>query len=697
MPNVFNYIKPTEKCARNAFDLGNKHVYSAKAGMIVPVKAIHTVPGDHFEIKISDFTQTFPMNTAAFLRGRKEFALYFVPYKQSWSNFNQYIATREDVYSSNMNSITYEPRMSLYDIQLICLEFVALYCHDVILPNVFKERSSHHSTLLDQINPNRIYTPLVLTSGFYNKTSTSYTAKDYLYDVFGYPRWNNVLRKLDMLGYGNFFPFFDIFIKNYESSIRTTETITYDKFFELLNSALSYAKSQFSNFKNRYVNLYPITTYNKVYYDMFRNSYYELDYDVRNYNLDFKLCNNVSTSIVQIQDIPITFFDIQYHQWKKDLFTAVLPDTQFGAVSLLPSSGSAGNVVFTSTTTSSDLNRYSLATGDPVTGDHNIQVVNRNGTSKMYAPDIDSTIVHNHSITGGATLTGITTSFDVLALKRAEALQGYRQALLRAGNKTSDVFRAVFGRAPRYDEDAHPYFIDAFGEDIFVDAVVSIAETNLENADKQNSSGKLGDLGGRALMNGNSDTIKFDSSDFGIILIVQYIVPQSEYNSYMLDPHLANLTPEDHWIPAFENLGFSPVIGEYLNNSISLTSEKLNRVLGYVPRYFEFKCDVDKVHGSFCEVASSSLYRGHAVVSGSTLVDRTASFTGELSHWVTPRSDMQATSTTLTRNFYVDPAVLDNVFLVAADGTYSTDQFICNTYLDVKAVRPMSVLGLPNF
>lgn len=93
MPNVFNYIKPTEKCARNAFDLGNKHVYSAKAGMIVPVKAIHTVPGDHFEIKISDFTQTFPMNTAAFLRGRKEFALYFIPYKQSWSNFNQYMAS----------------------------------------------------------------------------------------------------------------------------------------------------------------------------------------------------------------------------------------------------------------------------------------------------------------------------------------------------------------------------------------------------------------------------------------------------------------------------------------------------------------------------------------------------------------------------------------------------------------------------
>lgn len=694
MPNVFNYIKPTEKCARNAFDLGNKHVYSAKAGMIVPVKAIHTVPGDHFEIKISDFTQTFPMNTAAFLRGRKEFALYFVPYKQSWSNFNQYIATREDVYSSNMNSITYEPRMSLYDIQLICLEFVALYCHDIILPKVFKERSSNHSTLLDEINPNRVYTPFVLTSGFYNKTSTAYKAKDYLYDVFGYPRWNNVLRKLDMLGYGNFFPFYDTFIKNYENSITITDTITYAKFLEILNYDLSYAKSQFSTFNYRYVNLYPITTYNKVYYDMFRNSYYELDYDVRNYNLDFKICNSASTSIVQVQDIPVTFFDIQYHQWKKDLFTAVLPDTQFGAVSILPSSSASSTSVELEASTGSDYKRYNLANGDQITSDTRITLKHDQGTY-MFGTDIGAGIQHTHSVSGYGTINKITTAFDILALKRAEALQGYRQALLRAGNKTSDVFRAVFGRAPRYDEDAHPYFIDAFGEDIFVDAVVSTAETNLEKSDS--TSGKLGDLGGRALMNGTSDSIKFDSSDFGIILVVQYIVPQSEYNSYMLDPHLANLTPEDHWIPAFENLGFSPVIGEYLNNSISLSSDNLNRVVGYVPRYFEFKCDVDKVHGSFCEVAQTSLYRGHAVVSGSTLVDRTASFSGELSHWVTPRSDMQATSTTLTRNFYVDPAVLDNVFLIAADGTYSTDQFICNTYLDVKAVRPMSVLGLPNF
>lgn len=692
MPNVFNYIKPTEKCARNAFDLGNKHVYSAKAGMIVPVKAIHTVPGDHFEIKISDFTQTFPMNTAAFLRGRKEFALYFIPYKQSWSNFNQYMATREDIFSSNMNAITYEPRMSLYDILSICLEFAAVYAHDIVMPQVYRDRATDHQ-LLD-IDQSRVYTPLVLTNGFYNKTSTSLKASQYLYDVFGYPRWNNVLRKLDMLGYGNHFPYIDNFIHGYVSAITVTKTITQANFESILNAHIASAKRDFDKLRNRYVNLYPITSYNKVFYDMFRNSYYELDYDVRNYNLDFKLCNTAASSMVQVQDIPVTFFDIQYHQWKKDLFTAVLPDTQFGAVSLLPSTGTGTSVVALSAETSSDSNRWYSANDAEWVPNQSVVTNLANEQRNLITSDGQNFLAHKHAVTGGATLSGVTTSFDVLALKRAEALQGYRQALLRAGNKTSDVFRAVFGRAPRYDEDSHPYFIDAFGEDIFVDAVVSTAETNLDKSDS--TSGKLGDLGGRALMNGNSDTIKFDSSDFGIILVVQYIVPQSEYNSYMLDPHLANLTPEDHWIPAFENLGFSPVIGEYLNNLVSQPISNLNRVVGYVPRYFEFKSDVDKVHGSFCEIQSTVFNRGTSS-DGVSISQRVPVFSGELTHWVTPRSDMQATSTTLTRNFYVDPAVLDNVFLIAADGTYSTDQFICNTYIDVKAVRPMSVLGLPNF
>lgn len=584
--------------------------------------------------------------------------------------------------------------MSLSTILATVSEFFYLDMHDRVCGDYLRDLNDSGTNvpwIESDYSSDRVYVPHFDVS-FYQPTSKKLTCGDVHYDMFHYPRWCNVLRKLDMLGYGNFYPVFKAVEQGLSESLsRLTDDNHVPTESEVL-SALDNNLRSLTNYLTlkqhvRYVNLYPILAYNKVYYDMFRNSYYELDYNVRNYNLDFMQCDSVSTSIVDMSMLPVTFFDIYYHQWKKDLFTGILPDTQFGAVSMLPSTGnvSLSGIAFNGTT-STDIGRWKsgkdkdFGAGFPV-----YYSTVDNGELRISGSEGNTWLQHNHSITGTATLSSssITTSFDVLALKRAEALQGYRQALLRAGNKTDDVFKAVFGRAPRYEADSHPYFIDAFGEDIFVDAVVSTAETN---SDSDTTAGKLGDLGGRAVLNGKSRSIKFDSSDFGIILVVQYIIPQAEYNSYMLDPHLANLTPEDHWIPAFENLGFSPVLGEYLNN---LQNRNLNRVLGYVPRYFEFKCDVDKVHGSFIDVSSARSL-------GDTIVPFSG-FLGELTHWVTPRTELQSTDTTLVRNFYVDPSVLDNVFLSASDGSYSTDQFICNTYLDVKAVRPLSVLGLPNF
>ena len=89
-------LKPKAERGRNMFPLDNRQVYSIKAGQINPVKAIHFIPGDYFDITAHDFSMTFPMNTAAFLRGRKETAFYSVYYNAVWSLFNQYMAGRND-------------------------------------------------------------------------------------------------------------------------------------------------------------------------------------------------------------------------------------------------------------------------------------------------------------------------------------------------------------------------------------------------------------------------------------------------------------------------------------------------------------------------------------------------------------------------------------------------------------------------
>ena len=114
--------KPVAQHGRNVFPLDNNHAFSMKAGHITPVKALHFKPKDYFDIKISDFSITFPMNTAPFLRGRKETALYSVYYNAIWSLFNQYQATRSDPKSSafanvstNLQNLA-EPRIALFEL-----------------------------------------------------------------------------------------------------------------------------------------------------------------------------------------------------------------------------------------------------------------------------------------------------------------------------------------------------------------------------------------------------------------------------------------------------------------------------------------------------------------------------------------------------------------------------------------------------
>ena len=60
----------------------------------------------------------------------------------------------------------------------------------------------------------------------------------------------------------------------------------------------------------------------------------------------------------------------------------------------------------------------------------------------------------------------------MLLLKRAEMLQEYRQLLMRAGNKTTDIFRAIYGVLFVLNMLMILFrFMDTFGEDIFVDPV----------------------------------------------------------------------------------------------------------------------------------------------------------------------------------------------------------------------------------
>ena len=91
------------------------------------------------------------------------------------------------------------------------------------------------------------------------------------------------------------------------------------------------------------VNILPLLTYQKIYYDSFSNSQWEKHLAYA-YNLDY-----------WTGDSPITLVDdmlkLRYANYPKDYFMGMLPSSQYGSVAVLPPSydvgGAASNRIIT--------------------------------------------------------------------------------------------------------------------------------------------------------------------------------------------------------------------------------------------------------------------------------------------------------------------------------------------------------------
>ena len=130
-------------------------------------------------------------------------------------------------------------------------------------------------------------------------------------------------------------------------------------------------------------------------------------------------------------------------------------------------------------------------------------------------------------------------------------------------------------------------------------------------------------------------------------------------------------------IPEFDNIGMESVPAVQLFNSTLFSSSafKVDSILGYNPRYYAWKTNIDRVHGAF---------------------------TTTLKDWVAPVDDSYlyrwfsgVDSTVQWPFFKVNPNTLDDIFAVKADSTWETDQLLVNAYVGCKVVRPLSRDGVP--
>ena len=371
-------------------------------------------------------------------------------------------------------------------------------------------------------------------------------------------------------------------------------------------------------------------------------------------------------SMSVVSDRLICMFAAKPHQYKKDLFTGLLPSTQYGSVSVASADDVYTRIIGNGTQTSGTLKTNQLYASNADVYNVNYPRVN-----------LSKNEVSASGVASSQFKFDPTPMINVLELRRADALQRFRERMLRAGQRTKDIFEAHGWENPMSEKAFDVQFFGNFDGRLDINVVASTNDSQDVN---------LGQLAanGVGVIKGNK--VRFKSHDFGTLLVVAYITKDAVYDSYGIHKSHALLENFDFPYPELQNVSLAPVARENLFNNYGSNSD----VLGYLPQNMAYKTSNDLVHGEFHSVPWID---PDIVITNEVELYNRISPMGIFSNMVTPRLDIrQAKDLSF---FYIQPSCADNIFVVLANGLQESDQFFGNVFFDLKAVQPLDVIGLP--
>nr|DAG71357.1 MAG TPA: Major capsid protein [Microviridae sp.] len=380
--------------------------------------------------------------------------------------------------------------------------------------------------------------------------ASSSTSSDHSLDSLGYPAWRGTLRLLDLLGYG-------VSASDVVSAVKANPSIT--------EQDISFVK----------VNPFRLLAYQKIYYDFYRNPFYELN-NPKAFNIDLYYTPTSPANVIPIwSDSPSATNDmylLRYRNWKKDYFNALSPYFQ-------------GADYLTST-----INPPSFP----------------GGTASIDTSNPDGNFYG--SVYGKLNSSG-DYGFTVANLRSAFALDKlYRLTIAAGDGDYASQIKAHYGFEFPHDS-YKSTFLGGIDAPVTISEVVTTATTER---------GEAADIFGKGMSANRDKTIRFDSKEHGVILGIFSVVPECDYSSSMLDKFNTKFNREDYYQPEFADLGKQPV--DPYEFSAEYFNPRQVSPMGYINRYAEYKTKVDKVHGEFSPSGSLDAWttvRQYKSVSGS--------------------------------------------------------------------------------
>lgn len=407
-------------------------------------------------------------------------------------------------------------------------------------------------------------------------------------------------------------------------------------------NCLAYSSSAYQGYKQN-LNALKLLAYQKVYYDHYRNTAYESNNPFA-YNADWAYVNgnNGNLSTLHLDEI----LKPRYANYRKDYFTNIYP-----ALNYVVSSPSSGNWLIPSSVVGSTNNAFN-SSEQPV--------LDRILYNDQLSPSVLTTSVNDGPYSISVQQIRSIFALDKLMRASAYAPKHVKQQMeARFGVKVPDIIGNESEK------------LGSFMSDIVIGEVTSTANTG-------STGDPLGAIGGKGVgAQSHGDTISFDTgADDCIIMGISYFMIRSFYDSTRVDNFNMKFTKEDIFVPEFENLGLQPIYQMERFQASSNQSSSIsfnNKILGYVPRYQEYKLGIDENHSFFNAGKPLQSFVNHTSLKGN----------GNAGNGVT------------LAYFKVDPRDFDTIFVDAYNPLQNSEHFFGQIRFKFDCRQNMDVHGQP--
>ena len=630
---------------KSGHDLSAKNCFTAKVGELLPVWFDFGLPNSSYRFNLEYFTRTRPVQTSAYTRIREYFDFFAVPCDLIWKSFDSAVIQMGEK----------APVQSKDLLSSLAVKGDLPYCF---------------------IND---FSQALYFSGGNAETGSTPRAVSGFENIFGYNRGDVNHKLLSMLDYGNV-------LSPSGSGVGTTSNRWW-------NGSSAPSSDDLKTYSQKYnvnlaVNLFPLAAYQKIYQDFFRWSQWE-NADPTSYNFDWYAgsgslfgASGLSSAIPASSDYwkRDNLFSLRYANWNKDKFMGVLPNSQFGdlaAVDLGTMSISGSKIpvgAYTGTNDTGSFRQFKT----------HRESVNTGASSTEKATDIFPRDPDSISIRENANLWAVLGSspdlslkFSVLALRQAEALQKWKEITQSVDTDYRNQIKAHFGVNVPQSESHMARYIGGVARNLDISEVIN---TNLPGDDYIVTGNKpQAYIYGKGVGSGQGSVTFNTGSGYYILMCIYHAVPLLDYALSSPDGQNLVTSVEDLPIPEFDNIGMESVPAvELMNSKLYSNVNSADKILGYNPRYYNWKTKIDRIHGAF----TTTLKDWVAPVDDSFLYSL---FGGDLS-----------TYKGVTWPFFkVNPNTLDDIFAVKVDSTWNTDQLLVNANVGCYATRPLSADGVP--